>query len=235
MPRWGMVIDLDRCTGCQACVVACKVENNIPTVPPEEAHKGRSIAWMEVLSMVDGTYPDVKVRYLPRPCMHRPCMHCDRPACIKVCPVRATYRNREGLVAQVYSRCIGCRYCAMACPYTVKYFNYSTHEWTAEEQRHLNPDVSVRVTGVVEKCTFCHHRLQKAREQARIEGRELKEGDYTPACVQTCPAGAMFFGDLDDTRSMVSRLSKTSRAFRLMEELGMEPKVFYLSEGEWHG
>ncbi|MFQ6082696.1 MAG: 4Fe-4S dicluster domain-containing protein [Candidatus Aminicenantia bacterium] len=230
MTRWAMVIDLDRCTGCQACVVACKAENNIPFVSPEEASRGRYYSWIEVVPIIEGEYPEIRARFLPRPCMQ-----CHKPPCVKVCPVGATYLNEEGLVAQVYERCIGCRYCTNNCPYTLKYFNWYGPSWPKEMENYLNPDVFKRPIGVVEKCTFCHHRLQKARDKARAEKRELKEGDYIPACVQSCPAGAMYFGDLDDPKSIVSLLAKSARAFRLLEELGTEPKVIYLTEGEWHG
>lgn len=230
MSRWGMVIDLDRCTGCQACVVACKAENNIPFSSPKEAKRNRIISWMKVLSIIEGEYPNVRARFIPRPCMH-----CDNPPCVKVCPVGATYKNLEGLIAQVYTRCIGCRYCTNNCPYTLKYFNWYSPTWPKEMENQLNPDVSVRSKGVVEKCTFCHHRLQKAREKARAENRLLKEGDYVPACAQTCPTEAIYFGDLDDPKSTVSQMARSPRAFRLLEELGTEPKVYYLSEGEWHG
>ncbi len=231
MPRWGMVIDLDKCTGCQACVVACKVENNVPVVSPGEAAMGRVISWMDLITVVEGKYPEVKVRYIPRPCMH-----CDHPPCTKVCPVYATVKEKNGLVAQTYNRCIGCRYCTTACPYTVKYFNWYMPQWPAEYEDCLNPDVSIRTKGVVEKCTFCHHRLQKSRETARAEGREVaSEGEYVPACVSVCPAGAMYFGDFDAPETTVSKLRHGARAFQLLEELGTEPKVIYLSEGEWHG
>ncbi len=227
MPRWGMVIDLNKCTGCGVCVAACKTELNVAIVGPEEAAKGRTMLCMDVFTFYEGEFPDVKVRYMPRPCFH-----CDNPPCTKVCPVRATYRNEEGLVTQIYPQCIGCRYCQVACPYTVKFFNWNEPEWPEEMRKALNPDVSVRPVGVVEKCTFCVHRLQKAKEQAEVEDRALEEGDYVPACVESCPANAMYFGDLDNPKHEVSRLQRSHRAFRVMEDLGTEPKVFYLSEVE---
>ncbi|MFQ6092673.1 MAG: 4Fe-4S dicluster domain-containing protein [bacterium] len=229
MPRWGMVIDLDKCTGCGACVAACRVENNVPSAGPREAARSRAIFWMELITSFEGEHPHLKTRILPRPCFH-----CDNPPCTKVCPVRATYKNDEGIVAQIYHRCIGCRYCVNNCPYGAKFFNWYTPHWPAEYREALNPDVSVRTKGVVEKCTFCHHRLLKAREKAKVERRELAEGDYVPACVQTCPAQAISFGDLDDRSSRVTQLAESSRAFRLLADLGTQPKVIYLTEGEWH-
>ncbi len=226
MHRWGMVIDLDKCSACQACVVACQAENNVPIIGPAESVKGRTIHWIELIPYFEGEFPHIRGRLLPRPCMH-----CDNPPCTKVCPVYATYRNPEGLVAQINHRCIGCRYCTTACPYTVKYFNWYPPEWPKEMQSSLNRDVSIRTKGVVEKCTFCSHRLDRARIKVKIEGRDLLPGDYVPACVQACPSGAMYFGDLNDVNSVVSMLSRERRAFRLMEELGTEPKVIYLSEG----
>jgi molybdopterin-containing oxidoreductase family iron-sulfur binding subunit len=222
-----MVIDLDRCTACQACVVACQAENNIPAPQVSEALRGRSFAWMELSPFIEGEYPRVKMRLLPRPCMH-----CDHPPCVKVCPVGATYKSEEGIVGQIYRRCIGCRYCTTACPYTVRYFNWYTPDWPKPMEKGLNPDVSVRMKGVVEKCTFCHHRLMLARDQARYEGRQLRPGEYTPACAEVCPAKAISFGDLDDPASEVSQLATSRRAFRLLEDLGTEPKVIYLQEKE---
>jgi menaquinone reductase, iron-sulfur cluster-binding subunit len=228
MARWGMVIDLDRCTGCQGCVIACKAENNVPAVGAKEAGRGRVISWMQVLTEVeDHDQSDEKMRFVPRPCLQ-----CDDPPCTKVCPVYATYRNPEGIVAQIYARCIGCRFCMAACPYNAKYFNWYRYQ---KEGPGQNPDVSLRPRGVVEKCTFCHHRLQKARDRARAERRELAPGDYVPACAEICPARAITFGDLSDPGSEVFRLAHSPRAFRLQEELGTKPKVIYLSEGEGRG
>ena len=224
MALWGMVIDLDRCTGCQACVMACKAENNVPAVGAKEARRGRIISWMQVLTETDEEHHGKKMRFMPRPCLQ-----CDNPPCAKVCPVYATYRNPEGIVAQIYSRCIGCRFCMAACPYNAKYFNWYTYQ---KEKPGQNPDVSIRQKGVVEKCTFCHHRLQKARERAHAENREIAPGEYTTACAEVCPAQAIVFGDLSDPASEVSKLARSPRAFRLLKELGTKPKVIYLTEGE---
>lgn len=228
MARWGMVIDLDRCNGCQACVVACKVENNVAPTGPGEAAQARSISWMRLASMAVPEHGTERSEQL----IPLPCMHCENPPCVKVCPATATTIDAEGIVAQVYPRCIGCRYCTTACPYTVRQFNWKDVEFPAPMEQGLSPDVSIRPRGVVEKCSFCHHRLQKARDRARFEQRELEDGEYLPACVETCPTGAMTFGDLDDPMSEVARLAESPRAFRLMEELGTRPKVTYLSRGE---
>lgn len=227
MARWGVAIDMDVCTACGACVLACKEENNIPYVSPDEAEDGRALSWMTIVSEVRGEYPNIEVRYMPRLCMH-----CDNPPCTKVCPVRATYLSDEGIVAQIYARCIGCRYCMAACPYAVKVFNWYEPQWTEGMERAHNPDVSIRPKGVVEKCTFCHHRLQQAREKARMEGRNAIDADYAIACAEICPTDAITFGNLDDPNSRVSQLSRSTRAFRLIEDLGTEPKVYYLKEGE---
>jgi Fe-S-cluster-containing dehydrogenase component len=226
MSRWGMVIDLDKCTACEACVVACKVENNIASPLAGEAAKGRTISWMKTISWKSEGVEE-KETFMPLPCQH-----CDEPPCIKVCPVDATNISEEGIVRQVYARCIGCRYCTNACPYSVRQFNFRAPHWPEEAKEYLNSDVSVRPVGVVEKCTFCHHRLQRAKEEARAEGREVGSQDYVPACVEICPAQAMFFGDLDDSTSEVAELARSTRASRLLEELGTEPKVIYLKEGE---
>jgi Fe-S-cluster-containing dehydrogenase component len=226
-PQWAMVIDLDRCTGCEACVVACRVENNIPTVGPEEAAKGRSINWIRVERYFEGEYPDVKVKFMPVLCQH-----CEEAPCEPVCPVYATYRTDEGLNAQVYNRCVGTRYCANNCPYTVRFFNFFDPVWDAPLEKALNPEVSVRTRGVMEKCTFCIQRIHKGEDKAKDEGRPVRDGDVTPACVQTCQTKAMYFGNIADPESEVSRLSKSNRAMHLLEDLGTKPRVIYLNKGD---
>ncbi|MBI4216605.1 MAG: 4Fe-4S dicluster domain-containing protein [Chloroflexi bacterium] len=228
MTRWGMVIDLDKCAACQACVVACRAENNVAFAGEEEAAKGRAIFWMQLLPVAEGEYPRMKISFIPVPCMH-----CDNPPCVKVCPVNATYKNEEGLVGQIYTRCIGCRLCTVACPYTVRFFNWYDPQWPTEMASSLNPEVYVRPRGIVEKCSFCVQRIRRAKETAKAEGREIRDGEVQTACAQTCPGHAIYFGDLDDPNSTVSRLAHSGRAFRLMEDLGTEPKVYYLASGEW--
>lgn len=229
--RWGMVIDLDRCTGCGGCVVACQSENNVAPTGPEMSDKTRGIYWMDLLPMSKGTeYPDLSETVLPVPCMH-----CDDPPCVKVCPVGATYQTDEGITAQVWDRCIGCRYCQVACPYARRHFNWVEPSFPASARSQLNPDVALRPKGVVEKCTFCQHKIRAVTERARVDETELHDKDFQhlPACAQACPAKAITFGDLNDTSSEVSRLSKSPRAFRLLEELGTRPKVTYLRETKW--
>lgn len=223
--RWGMTIDLDRCTGCEACVVACHAENNLPLSNPEQAAQGRTAHWIRIDRYYEGEFPDVKVKYMPVLCQQ-----CDNAPCEPVCPVYATYHNPEGLNVQVYNRCVGTFYCANNCPYTVRYFNWFAPEWPEPLQLQHNPDVAVRVAGVMEKCTFCIQRIKRGKEDAAQEGRRLADGDVQPACVQSCPAEAMVFGDLNDPESKVSRLAGSGRATRLLEELGTKPKVIYLQK-----
>ena len=225
MSKWAMVIDLDKCTGCGACMAACKTENNIAIVTPEEAEQGHVMFWMDMITTYEGEFPNVEVKRMPKPCFQ-----CDDPPCIKVCPVMATYRNEEGLVGQVYHRCIGCRYCMAACPFTVKVFNWTEPQWLDGATTCFNPDVSRRMVGVVEKCSFCSHRLMKVREDAAQEKRPIRDGEYVPACMENCPADAIYFGDLEDKQSAVNKLAHSYRAFRVMEDLGVEPKVYYLSK-----
>lgn len=227
--QWAMTIDLDLCVGCQACTVACKQENNISFVSHEQTKMGRAIQWNELIHTKIVESAHTKKRYLPRLCNH-----CKHPPCTKVCPVGATYQNDEGLVAQIYTRCIGCRFCTVACPYTARYFNWYPPAWPQEMKRALNPDVYVREKGVVEKCTFCSHRIRAAKDKAKDEARELREGDVVPACVETCPTKARIFGNLADPHSRVFKLSRSPRTFKLLEHLGTEPKVIYLTERVWN-
>ena len=213
--RWGMAIDLDRCTGCQACVAACHAENNLPVSNPEQAALGRAVHWIRVDRYYEGEFPNIRVK-------HRPvlCQQCDEAPCEPVCPVYATYKNPEGLNVQVYNRCVGTRYCANNCPYSVRFFNWFDPEWPEPLQLQHNPDVSIRESGVMEKCTFCIQRIKRAEEEGT--------NNLQPACVQSCPAEAMVFGDLNDPGSKVAQLAENSRATQFLEELGTKPKVFYL-------
>lgn len=227
--RWGMVIDLDKCTACQACVVACRVENNVYFQGPEETQRSRAKFWMQVLATVVGNAPYTKAKVYPRPCMQ-----CDNPPCVQVCPVGATYKRPDGIVAQNYDTCIGCRYCMAACPYGARSFNWFSTDVPEPLNLIRNPDaqVPVRPVSVVEKCTFCIQRVEKATAKAKAEGRStLEDGEVVTACTQTCTGGAIVFGDLDNPNSRVSQLLRTRRSYRLLEDLGTEPRVHYLTEG----
>jgi molybdopterin-containing oxidoreductase family iron-sulfur binding subunit len=226
-PQWAMVIDLDRCTGCEACVVACRVENNVPVAGEEESSRGRSINWIRVERYFEGEYPDIRARF--RPVL---CQHCEEAPCEPVCPVYATYHTDEGLNAQIYNRCVGTRYCANNCPYTVRFFNFFDQSWDEPLKKAWNPDVSVRQRGVMEKCTFCIQRIRKGEEKAKDEGRQVMDGDVVTACVESCMARAMAFGNINDPASLVSRLAKSNRASRLLEDLGTKPRVIYLNKGD---
>src|SRR5438552_943432 len=227
MAEWAMVIDLDRCTGCEACVAACRAENNVPTRVEEECAKGRHQSWIRVERYLEGEFPDVRARFIPVLCQH-----CDNAPCEPVCPVFATYHNPEGLNVQVYNRCVGTRYCANNCPYSVRFFNWFDPVWETPLELQHNPDVSIRMGGVMEKCTFCIQRIKRAERDARDEKRPLADGEIQPACVQSCPAEAMIFGDLNDPDSKVSQLAESGRSTRLLEDLGTKPKVFYLQRAK---
>jgi molybdopterin-containing oxidoreductase family iron-sulfur binding subunit len=230
MTRWGMAIDTDRCTGCGACVVACHAENNIQTVGEVEAAKGRAMHWMRIeryYEHVDATQAgDLDVRFLPMLCQH-----CNNAPCEPVCPVFATYHTPEGVNAQIYNRCVGTRYCGNNCPYKVRVFNFFSPEFPEPLNRQLNPDVTVRGVGIMEKCTFCVQRIRRAREQARVENRAVTDGEILPACAQTCPTGAMVFGDLNDPGSEVSGLFNSERRLFLLDFLETKPSIAYLKRG----
>ncbi len=234
--KYGMVIDLDKCTGCGSCMVSCMAENNVP-FKEDETNKLDSITWIRVYRLTNKKpFPDTEICYLPRPCMHcgGPGDHGHSP-CVSVCPATATdYDYTTGIVSQIYTRCFGCRYCMAACPYHARYFNWWDPIWPAELKKSLSPNVSPRMRGVVEKCSFCFHRYQIAMEKAYMEDRrELEEDEYQTACTQACPSGAIKFGDLDNPDHEVHTLKKHKNAFRLLERLDTNPKVYYMSKREW--
>jgi Fe-S-cluster-containing dehydrogenase component len=226
--RWGMAIDLDRCTGCQACVVACYAENNIPVNGAVFANAGRSMAWLRIQRTYEKNQDgSLKLRVLPSLCQQ-----CDAAPCEPVCPVYATYHTQEGLNAQVYNRCIGTRYCANNCPYDARVFNWKSPVFEGTLAMQLNPDVSVRDKGVMEKCTFCVQRIRTASFAAEQEGRRMYDGDVTPACAQTCPTQAIVFGDLRDPNSRASVLSSGPRRYTLLDDLNTRPAITYLARIE---
>ncbi len=236
--QWGMVVDIDKCTGCQACVVACQSENNVPI--NEEAHfnQRRAIEWIRVERYWEGEFPDVKARFIPLFCQQ-----CGDAPCEPVCPVYATYHNSEGLNVQVYNRCIGTRFCANNCPYQVRFFNFWEPAWPETLKNQLNPDVTVRSRGIMEKCTFCVQRIRRSSREADKEGEELQDGDraLNPACVNACPTEALMFGDLNNPESKVAKKAekelrgttparKGGRGYHLLDEFGTHPKVVYLKK-----
>ncbi|MEE9235662.1 MAG: molybdopterin-dependent oxidoreductase [Candidatus Acidoferrales bacterium] len=222
--RWGMVIDTHACIGCNACVAACYAENNLAIVGKPQVARRREMAWIRIERYFDGR------RSQPQSFVPMLCQHCDNAPCEPVCPVYATYHNPEGLNVQVYNRCVGTRYCANNCPYKVRRFNWFDFEWPEPLPLQLNPDVTVRSKGVIEKCTFCVQRIQTAKDQAKDDGRKVRDGEVVPACVQTCPTEAIVFGNLKDTNSRVSRLARTPRRYRVLEELNTKPAITYLKK-----
>ena len=249
--KWAMAIDLDACTGCNACSVACYAENNLPVVGREKFQHGQQMHWMRVERYweEDGReFPDQGFQFLPMMCQQ-----CEAAPCETVCPVAATNHTADGLNSQVYNRCVGSRYCSANCPFKVRYFNwydYPTTEnvWPAEMTQQLNPDVTVRGKGVMEKCTFCVQRLSAAKVTAKGEGRIVREGEVQTACQQACPTGAISFGNLVNPESRVHKqwdaqqveLDKDKQAkdekeeravlrgYRILEELRAYPSVMYL-------
>ena len=226
--RWGMVIDLDLCTACQACVVACHAENNVATVGEEEVTRGRSLHWIRVERYWKGDGPHLRAEFMPILCQH-----CQHAPCEPVCPQYASVHDpNDNINVQVYNRCVGIRYCGINCPYSARTFNWFAPYFPDPLHEQLNPDVTVRSRGIMEKCTFCIQRIRRAREEAAAKGIELKDGDVQPACAQTCPTDALVFGDLHDPESRVSKLARSQRASKLLEDVGTQPSISYLKRGE---
>jgi molybdopterin-containing oxidoreductase family iron-sulfur binding subunit len=222
--RWGMVVDLDRCIGCSACVAACYAENNVGVTGERQVAKGREMAWLRIERYED---PDQPARSIFLPMM---CQQCDNAPCEAVCPVYAPHHSNEGLNNQIYNRCIGTRFCAQNCPYKVRRFNWYEWQFPDPLQMQLNPNVTVRTKGVMEKCSFCIQRIKAARGTAKNEKRTIRDGEVIPACVQTCPTNALYFGNLMDPASTVRKLAGDARAYQVMGYLNTKPAVIYLKK-----
>lgn len=229
--KWGMVIDQDLCTGCQACVAACSMENNVPFVGEEDAGYGRSMHWIRIERFWQGSFPEVRMT----PYQPMLCQQCHNAPCEPVCPVYASVHSlSEDINLQVYNRCVGTRYCANNCPYQVRVFNWRDYTDARIRpelvtlQNQLNPDVTVRRRGIMEKCTFCIQRIRRAEDTAESEGRDVRDGEMVPACAQACPADAIIFGRIDDPNSRVSQAGLPSRAYRQLDDLNTTPRITYL-------
>jgi molybdopterin-containing oxidoreductase family iron-sulfur binding subunit len=222
--RWGLVVDLDKCIGCGACAAACYAENNVGIVGVDRVLEGREMAWLSIERFQDPKQME-KVTFLPMLCQH-----CDNAPCESVCPVYAPHHSKEGINNQIYNRCIGTRFCVQNCPYKVRRFNWFDWQWPEPMNWQLNPNVTVRSKGVMEKCSFCIQRIKTARSVAKNEKRMIRDGEVIPACVQTCPTGALVFGSLMDKESRVRKLVADPRAYQVMGYMNTKPAVIYLKK-----